>query len=67
MDIIFQLQGVEFKWDESKARANVEKHGVTFEEAAEASTPSTRRVTPRWTTNSGTSSLVIHYLNVFYL
>lgn len=36
MDIIYRLQGVEFEWDESKARSNVKKHGVTFEEAAEA-------------------------------
>jgi hypothetical protein len=35
LDIIFQLQGVEFEWDEYKAQSNVEKHGVTFEEAAE--------------------------------
>ena len=36
MDIVYRLQGLEFEWDESKARRNVEKHGVTFEEAAEA-------------------------------
>jgi len=36
MDIIYRLQGFEFEWDEDKARRNVEKHGVTFEEAAEA-------------------------------
>ncbi len=36
MDIIYRLQGVEFEWDAQKARSNVEKHGVTFEEAAEA-------------------------------
>jgi hypothetical protein len=36
MDIIFQLQGVEFEWDAYKAKRNVEIHGVTFEEAAEA-------------------------------
>jgi uncharacterized DUF497 family protein len=36
MDIIYQLQGVKFEWDENKARSNIEKHGVTFEEAAEA-------------------------------
>ncbi len=36
MDIIYRLQGLEFEWDESKARRNVEKHGITFEEAAEA-------------------------------
>lgn len=35
MDIIYQLQGVEFEWDENKAQRNAEKHGVTFEEAAE--------------------------------
>lgn len=36
LDIIYRLQGLEFEWDEDKARRNVEKHGVTFEEAAEA-------------------------------
>ena len=36
MDIIYRLQGLEFEWDESKARRNVEKHGITFKEAAEA-------------------------------
>jgi len=36
MDNIYRLQGLEFEWDEDKARRNVEKHGVTFEEAAEA-------------------------------
>jgi uncharacterized DUF497 family protein len=36
MDIIYRLQGLEFEWDEDKGRRNVEKHGVTFEEAAEA-------------------------------
>ncbi len=36
MDIIYRLQGVEFEWDENKARSNIETHGVTFEEAAEA-------------------------------
>lgn len=35
MDIIFRLQGIEFEWDENKAENNVEKHGITFEEAAE--------------------------------
>lgn len=35
MDVIHRLQGLEFEWDESKARSNAEKHGVTFEEAAE--------------------------------
>src|SRR5437660_12888802 len=35
MDIVYRLQGIEFEWDEKKAEANVRKHGVTFEEAAE--------------------------------
>lgn len=36
MDITYRLQGVTFEWDQEKARTNVEKHGITFEEAAEA-------------------------------
>ena len=35
MDIVYRLQGLEFEWDENKAVANIQKHGVTFEEAAE--------------------------------
>jgi len=35
MDIVYRLQDIEFEWDENKARSNYEKHGVTFEEAAE--------------------------------
>ena len=35
MDIMYQLQGVEFEWEDEKARSNVANHGVTFEEAAE--------------------------------
>jgi len=35
MDVTYQLQGVLFEWDEDKAQTNVQKHGVTFEEAAE--------------------------------
>lgn len=35
MDIVFTLQDKEFEWDEDKAHANIQKHGVTFEEAAE--------------------------------
>jgi uncharacterized DUF497 family protein len=35
MDIVYQLQGVEFEWNENKAGSNAQKHGVTFEEAAE--------------------------------
>ena len=36
MDVVDRLQGVEFEWDENKAAVNLQKHGVTFEEAAEA-------------------------------
>ncbi|MCC5640526.1 BrnT family toxin [Nostoc sp. CHAB 5844] len=35
MDIVYRLQGVEFEWDSNKARSNIEKHDITFEEAAE--------------------------------
>ena len=35
MDIVYYLQGITFEWDENKARSNVRKHGITFEEAAE--------------------------------
>src|SRR5262245_8893606 len=35
MDILYQLQGVEFDWMKRKARSNLATHGVTFEEAAE--------------------------------
>ena len=35
MNVVYRLQGVEFEWDTNKAQINLEKHGVTFEEAAE--------------------------------
>ncbi len=35
MDIVYRLQGIEFRWDENKAAINVQKHGIAFEEAAE--------------------------------
>ncbi len=35
MDVIYRLQGVEFEWDEDKGLGNIQKHEVTFEEAAE--------------------------------
>ncbi len=35
MEIIFRLQGVDFEWDQDKATSNYQKHGITFEEAAE--------------------------------
>ena len=36
MDIVYRVQGVEFEWDEDKAQYNVQRHGITFEEATEA-------------------------------
>lgn len=36
MDILYQLQKLTFVWDENKAFSNLQKHGVTFKEAAEA-------------------------------
>jgi uncharacterized protein len=35
MDILYRLQGIGFEWDRNKEESNIEKHGVTFEEAAE--------------------------------
>jgi uncharacterized DUF497 family protein len=35
MDVLYRFQEVCFAWDDQKAAENVEKHGVTFEEAAE--------------------------------
>jgi uncharacterized protein len=35
MEVIFRLQGTEFEWEAQKARSNADKHGITFEEAAE--------------------------------
>jgi uncharacterized protein len=35
MNVLYQLQGIKFEWDEDKARANLKNHGVTFVEAAE--------------------------------
>ncbi|MEG4841459.1 BrnT family toxin [Microcoleus sp. B9-D4] len=35
MDSVYRLQGVEFEWDTNKFQINLEKHGVSFEEATE--------------------------------
>ena len=35
MDKTFELQGLQFEWDEEKYTDNLRKHGVKFEEAAE--------------------------------
>jgi len=34
--VTFRLEGIEFEWDSNKAESNFQKHGVRFEEAAEA-------------------------------
>lgn len=36
MTLIFELGGLTFEWDSEKAAGNVEKHGVSFYEAATA-------------------------------
>jgi uncharacterized DUF497 family protein len=35
MNVSYSLRGLAFEWDDGKARTNADKHGVTFEEAAE--------------------------------
>ena len=35
MDKFYELQDLEFEWDEEKYAVNLRKHGVKFEEAAE--------------------------------
>ena len=57
MEVIFRLQGAEFVWDEHKARSNVDKHSVTFEEAAELSSIRfIRLVMHPWKKSTGTLS-----------
>ena len=36
MDVEFELGGLLFRWNAAKAEANLAKHGVHFEKAAEA-------------------------------
>jgi uncharacterized protein len=35
MDVEYELRGITYRWDATKARANFDKHGVTFEQAAQ--------------------------------
>ncbi len=35
MTVTYQVQSTEFEWDENKAQSNIQKHGVSFEEATE--------------------------------
>ncbi|NJL47777.1 MAG: BrnT family toxin [Leptolyngbyaceae cyanobacterium SM2_5_2] len=36
MNVVCRIEGLEFEWDGNKAESNFQKHGVRFEEAAEA-------------------------------
>lgn len=36
MDEQFELNGISFVWSQTKAQENLRKHGVAFEQAAEA-------------------------------
>jgi uncharacterized DUF497 family protein len=38
MDVRYLLQGLLFEWDQNKARTNLEKHSVSFENACEVFT-----------------------------
>ena len=35
MDIEFELRGIRFRWNAEKAKRNLAKHGVSFEQAAQ--------------------------------
>jgi uncharacterized DUF497 family protein len=35
MDIEYELNGIWFRWDEHKAKLNIQNHKVTFEQAAQ--------------------------------
>jgi len=35
MDIEYELRGIRFRWNADKAKQNAEKHGVSFEQAAQ--------------------------------
>jgi uncharacterized protein len=36
MDVVYRLNGIDFIWDPAKARANLQRHGVSLEAACEA-------------------------------
>ncbi len=35
MDIEYELRSIRFRWNAEKAKRNIEKHGVSFEQAAQ--------------------------------
>jgi hypothetical protein len=44
VDVVYTLEGIRFTWDPRKALANIRRHGVTFETAAEVFLDSFLRV-----------------------
>ncbi len=64
MNIVYQLQGVEFEWDSNEAQSNLEKHGITFEEAAEVFFDPFYQVgdaTPKMLSNSEQRDFILGY------
>ena len=56
MDIEYELRGVRFRWNEDKAKLNTEKHGISFEQAAQVFfDPFLRRSTLRAMKNRATA------------
>ena len=45
MDVRYSFGGLLFEWDRNKARTNLEKHGVLFEDACEVFTDPLMRYT----------------------
>ena len=67
MDSVYRLQGVEFEWDTNKFQINLEKHGVSFEEAAEVFfDPFYQEGDATANANSVTLSWVTPALNAYY-
>lgn len=68
-DVVHELDIEDFDWDEEKNQTNIEKHGVSFQEAEEAFAqytdirPANRKGETRWAlvgaTSSGRSVLVV--------
>jgi uncharacterized DUF497 family protein len=58
MDILFELQGVEFEWNHEKYPLNLNKHGIRFETAAEGIF---RPVLSNWRRNHTRGTATIYY------
>lgn len=64
MNIVYQLQGIEFEWDSNKAQINLDKHGITFEEAVEVFFDPFYQVgdaTPNKLSNTETREFILGY------